>query len=237
MLLVLAGGFGTRLRSIVSDVPKPLAPVAEEPFLVHLIDNWLDQGIRDFIFLLHYEASQIETVLRQVAAERQVFKARYRTITEKVPLGTGGAILNAIYEFGIDDDFLVANADTWLESGLLDISKKAPNALAAVSVQNSGRYGSLELNGDKITNFQEKVEPHENEQAYVNSGLYHLSSSIFKGFERGSNFSLEKEVFPLLVSMGKLSVIKVSGNFIDIGIPEDYLRFCEWMELEKKDEL
>ena len=238
-LLVLAGGFGTRLRSIVSDVPKPLAPVAEKPFIVHLIDHWLDQGVRDFIFLLHYEAHQIETVLGQVAAENKALNARFRVIIEEAPLGTGGSILNAIYEFGINDNFLVANADTWLESGVQDISVKTPCVLAAISVQNSERYGLLELNGRKITNFQEKSKSKSqaNEEVYVNSGLYHLTPSIFSGFTRGSNFSLEEDVFPVLVSIGQLSVVKVSGNFIDIGVPEDYLKFCKWMELGKKNEL
>ena len=240
-LLVLAGGFGTRLRSIVSDVPKPLAPVAEKPFIVHLIDHWLDQGVRDFIFLLHYEAHQIETVLGQVAAENKALNARFRIIIEEAPLGTGGSILNAIYEFGIDNDFLVANADTWLESGVQDISEKTPCVLAAISVQNSERYGSLELSGGIITNFQEKSKSKSksksNEETYVSSGLYHLTPSIFSGFVRGSNFSLEEDVFPALVSIGQLSVVKVSGNFIDIGVPGDYLKFCKWMELGKKDEL
>lgn len=234
-LLVLAGGFGTRLRSIVSDVPKPLAPVAEKPFIVHLIDHWLNQGVKDFIFLLHYEAHQIETVLGQVAADNKALNARFRIIIEEAPLGTGGSVLNAIYEFGIDDDFLVANADTWLESGVQDISEKTPCALAAISVQNSERYGSLELSGETITSFQEKSK--SKEDTYVSSGLYHLTPSIFSGFIRGSNFSLEEDVFPALVSIGQLSVLKVSGNFIDIGIPEDYLKFCKWMESGKKDEL
>ena len=71
----------------------------------------------------------------------------------------------------------------------------------------------------------------------MSSGLYHLTPSIFSGFARGSNFSLEEDVFPVLVSMEKLSAVKVSGNFIDIGIPEDYLKFCKWMDLGQKDEL
>jgi len=238
-LLVLAGGFGTRLRSIVSDVPKPLAPVAGKPFIAHLIDHWLDQGVRDFIFLLHYEAQQIETVLSQFAVENEVLNVRFRIIIEETPLGTGGSVLNAINEFGIDHDYLVANADTWLESGVQDISEKTPCVLAAISIKNSERYGSLELNGGTIINFQEKSQSksQSNEEVYVNSGLYHLTPSIFSGFAWGSSFSLEEDVFPLLVSTGQLSVIKVNGNFIDIGIPEDYLRFCKWIDSGKRDEL
>ena len=65
-LIVLAGGFGTRLRSVISDVPKPLAPVAGHPFIVYLLRHWVDQGVKDFIFLLHYEASQIEDKLDEL---------------------------------------------------------------------------------------------------------------------------------------------------------------------------
>jgi D-glycero-alpha-D-manno-heptose 1-phosphate guanylyltransferase len=234
-LLVLAGGFGTRLRSKVSDVPKPLAPVLKKPFLVHLIDHWLEQGIRDFVFLLHYEAHQIEVILGQLAVENKALNVRFRVIVEETPLGTGGAILNAIHEFGIEENFLVANGDTWLESGIQDISEHSPCVLAAINVNNSERYGSIELNGDEIINFQEKTK--FSEGAYVNSGLYHLSHTIFSGFAPGSSFSLEKDIFPTLVSMGQLSAIKVNGNFIDIGVPEDYLKFCKWMELGKKDDL
>tara|TARA_B100000886_G_scaffold200297_1_gene138226 strand:+ start:868 stop:1587 length:720 start_codon:yes stop_codon:yes gene_type:complete len=236
-LLVLAGGFGTRLRSVVSDVPKSLAPVAEKPFIVHLIDHWLDQGVRDFVFLLHYKADQIEAVLGKVAAENETSNVRFRIIMEDIPLGTGGSVLNAINEFGIDHDFLVANADTWLESGVQEISMLPPCVLAATRVKNSERYGFLELSGETITNFLEKPKSQSNEEVYVNSGLYHLTPSIFSRFARGANFSLEEDVFPFLVSIGQLSVVKVSGSFIDIGVPGDYLKFCKWMELGQKDEL
>ena len=72
-LMVLAGGFGTRLRSVVSDVPKPLAPVAGKPFIVHLIDHWVNQGIEDFIFLLHYEADEIKTELSKLSDRDEFF--------------------------------------------------------------------------------------------------------------------------------------------------------------------
>lgn len=236
-LLVLAGGFGTRLRSLVSGVPKPLAPVAEIPFIVHLIDNWLAQGVRDFVFLLHHEAHQVEHVIKKVASDTRTLNAQFRTITEESPLGTGGSVLNAIHEFGIDHDFLVANADTWLESGVKDISERSPCVLAASRVVNNGRFGSLALDGDAVTNFVEKSGVESNKEVYVNSGLYHLTPSIFSSFIRGTNFSLEEDVFPDLASIGQLRVVKVSGNFIDIGIPRDYLRFCRWMEVGQNDEL
>jgi len=234
-LMVLAGGFGTRLRSIVSDVPKPLAPVAGEPFIVHLIEHWVGQGVVDFIFLLHYEAAKIESMLNELKLRSELSGVTFRVVIENTPLGTGGAILNAIDVLGITEAFLVANADTWLGSGVEKLSAMESSALAAVYVSNSQRYGSLQFEGDKISAFQEKLDSVD--QGYVNSGLYHLLPGVFHGFKVGSNFSIEDEIFPLLVSKRNLEVVKLDESFIDIGIPEDYLKYCNWVELGRTYEL
>ena len=81
--LVLAGGFGTRLRSLVSDVPKPLAPVEGKPFIVHLIQHWASQGINDFIFLLHYEAEKIEDMLNELSKRDEFSEIRFRVVVEE----------------------------------------------------------------------------------------------------------------------------------------------------------
>jgi D-glycero-alpha-D-manno-heptose 1-phosphate guanylyltransferase len=148
-LMVLAGGFGTRLRSVVSDVPKPLAPVAGQPFIVHLIDHWVNQGVVDFIFLLHYEAEKIKRVLSELSGRDEFFGVTFRFVVETTPLGTGGAILNAIDYFGISEGFLVANADTWLSLGVRQLANSNCSAIVAVHVLNSKRYGSLKLEGRK----------------------------------------------------------------------------------------
>ena len=233
--IVLAGGFGTRLRSLVSDVPKPLAPVAGKPFITHLIEHWVSQGLSDFIFLLHYEAKKIEQILNELSCRNEFSKVTFRVLIEDTPLGTGGAILNAIEYFGIREGFLVANADTWLESGVEQLMSSKFSAIAAVNVPNTNRYGSLEFEGDKICAFEEK--PDSLDRGYVNSGLYYLFPEAFNGFEVGSAFSIESEVFPRLVAQRLLGAVKLESNFIDIGIPEDYLKFCKWVELEKKNEL
>jgi len=234
-LMVLAGGFGTRLRSLVSDVPKPLAPVAGYPFIFHLIQHWVAQGINDFMFLLHYEAPQIESMLDDLARRPEFFGIQFKVVVEKIPLGTGGAILNAVDYFRMSKGFLVANADTWLGAGVEQLAKETSCAIAAVSVPNSQRYGSLKFEENKISAFVEKSMSEE--KGYVNSGLYHLLPEIFDEFEVGSNFSIESEVFPRLVENRQLSVVKLNESFIDIGIPEDYLKFCKWMELGKVHEL
>jgi NDP-sugar pyrophosphorylase family protein len=234
-LVVLAGGFGTRLRSLVSDVPKPLAPVADEPFLVHLIENWVRQGINDFIFLLHYESEKIESVLDELSNSPDFSDVKFRCVVEEIPLGTGGAVFNAIESLGIVSGFLVANADTWLGSGVEKLSMMKSPAIAAVNVSNSHRYGSLKFEGEKISVFGEKLN--SSDEGYVNSGLYSLLPEVFQGFEVGSSFSMESDVFPRLVSSRKLAGLKLDESFIDIGIPEDYLKYCNWVELGREYEL
>jgi NDP-sugar pyrophosphorylase family protein len=234
-LMVLAGGFGTRLRSLVSDVPKPLAPVAGHPFIFHLIQHWVAQGVKDFIFLLHYEASQIEIMLSGLACRPEFTGIQFRVVVEEIPLGTGGAILNAIDFLGMSEGFLVANADTWLGAGVAELALEASSAIAAVNVPNGQRYGCLQFEGNKITAFDEKLVAVG--RGYVNSGLYHLLPEIFDGFEVGSCFSIERDVFPRLVSGRLLGVVKLNESFIDIGIPADYLKFCKWVELGRVNEL
>ena len=233
-MFVLAGGFGTRLRSVVSDVPKPLAPVAGKPFISYLIAHWIEQGINDFVFLLHYEAAQIEAVLESMSSDPKFSDVNFRAITEEVPLGTGGSLLHAIKKLGIKDSFLVANADTWLGSGVKELCGVLPCTLTVVKVTNSQRYGALQFEGTKITLFKEKSSSVK--EGFVNSGLYHLSPEIFDGEEVGSSFSLEDRIFPRLVASRALSLVKLDDSFIDIGVPSDYLRFCDFIELGRKSE-
>ena len=234
-LMVLAGGYGTRLRSLVSDVPKPMAPVAGHPFIFYLIQRWVAQGVKDFIFLLHYEASQIEAMLDDLARRSEFTGIQFRVVVEEIPLGTGGAILNAIEHFAIAEGFLVANADTWLDFGIKQLAESKLSTIAAVNVPNSQRYGSLKFEGEKICTFVEKLDSVG--RGYVNSGLYYLLPEVFNSFEVGSKFSIESEVFPMLVSEKRLGAIKLNSGFIDIGIPEDYLRFCSWVDSGEINEL
>jgi len=234
-MFVLAGGFGTRLRSVVSDVPKPLAPVSGKPFISYLIGHWVEQGINDFVFLLHYEAEQIKVVLESMAAEAIFSDVNFRTIIEKTPLGTGGSLLHAIKKLGVNDSFLVANADTWLGSGVNELCKMPPCTLMAVNVPNSQRYGALQFESTKITLFEEKNSSLG--EGFVNSGLYHLSPEIFDGEEVGSSFSLEDRIFPRLVASRALSLVMLDDSFIDIGVPSDYLKFCEFIESGRKSEI
>lgn len=234
-ILVLAGGFGTRLKSVVSDVPKPLAPVCGKPFLMHLIENLVSQGAKDFVLLLHYEADLIMLMIAEVLERYSVYGITITSIVEDRPLGTGGSIMNAVNTLNINESFLVVNADTWLGDGLRQLSISSPNTIAAVKVKDCSRYGALVLENAKIEKFLEKNLSHNG--GFINAGSYHLSPNIFKDFLASANFSLENDVFPTLVENGTLSAIKIDTHFIDIGVPEDYFRFCTWIKSGKKIEL
>jgi len=231
-ILVLAGGFGSRLKSVVSNVPKPLAPVCGKPFLVHLIEHLISQGAKEFVLLLHYEAELIQSMIAEVVDRYSLDGVAITSIVEGVPLGTGGSIANAINVLNICESFLVVNADTWLGDGLKQLSLVSPNVIAAVKVKDCSRYGALVLEGTKIERFLEKKL--SNDGGLVNAGLYHLSPNIFTDFLVSDNFSLEADVFPTVVEKRMLSAIEIDTNFIDIGIPEDYFRFCRWIEAGKK---
>ena len=234
-LIVLAGGFGKRLRDIVVDVPKPLAPVSGKPFLSYLIYNWIDQGVSDFIFLLHHKHLLIEETLSNLKEDKALKDVNFKVIIEDKPLGTGGSVLNAIDVLSLTKSFLVINSDTWLSSGIKEINNSNINTIAAVKVDDCSRYGALEINEEKINRFFEKKV--SNKPGYINAGLYHLSPEIFSAEDLGNSFSLEDKIFPKIAKIRELSVLKLDVDFIDIGIPSDYFRFCNWIEKECSFEL
>ena len=234
-ILVLAGGFGSRLRQAVPDVPKPLAPVNGKPFLTHLIEDLVYQGAREFIVLLHYRAELIKSLINEILKRNDMSEVKITCIVEDTPLGTGGSIMNAIYSFGITDSFLVINADTWLGNGMQEINLSSANTIAAVKVKDCSRYGSIILKGAKIQKFVEKSYCSGN--GLINAGLYHLSPEVFKNFVKNHYISLERDIFPSLVNNGLLFSIEIQADFIDIGIPQDYFKFCKWVETRQIDAL
>ena len=234
-ILVLAGGFGSRLKSVVSDVPKPLAPVCGRPFIIHLLENMIHQCAREMVILLYYRADLIQAVLIEYIERVYKDSVKVTFVVEEVPLGTGGSIANAVHNLNINDSFLVINSDTWLGNGLKDLNDSIPNSVAAIEVADCSRYGSMILEGKKIKVFLEKGNISGG--GLINAGLYHLNIDLFSNFLSMRNFSLESDVFPLAVENDILNATKINTDFIDIGIPEDYLRFCNWINTDKKNEL
>ena len=229
-LVVLAGGFGTRLRHLLGGVPKALAPVDGTPFLEIQIENWLSQGVNSFVFLLHHESSQVLSFLEDVQRRRWPTLS-YKCLVEPTPLLTGGSIASALSHIEAEE-FLVTNADTWLSAGISSMERSVAPALAAVEVSDASRFGTIECDESGLVNAFVEKNPIAT-RGLINAGLYKLSSRQFPVDLEGTAFSLEKEMFPRWISARALKVTHIDADFIDIGVPHDYETFEKWY-LKKK---
>jgi NDP-sugar pyrophosphorylase family protein len=232
-LLVLAGGFGTRLQPLLQSVPKALAPVGGVPFIELQLEHWIAQQVRSFVFLLHHQAGQIMDYLDMAAANGLLKNCEVISLVEPSPMDTGGAVASAVRELDLTGDFLVTNADTWIGLGIEALTAVDGPAIAVTWLDDTRRYGQVQFDDDhRVIKFAEKNAM--NESGWINAGLCRLCSKMFENWD-GSRFSLEKQTFPELVKRGELRVVPIENNFIDIGIPDDYRRFCRWVEGGRKD--
>jgi len=229
-LLILAGGFGTRLQDEVKGAPKALAPIGNNPFLYLQIENWIRQGIRSFVFLLHYKADLIINFL-----EKERFnllkESRFYCVTEPIAMGTGGAVAYAIKNLKIKGEFLVINADTWLGGGIHELIDTKSPAILVVKVSDVKRYGSVNWDaGNMVISFTEKKI--ESKNMWINGGLCKLNDKIFQEIDKRV-FSLEEDVFQKCIRHNILQAVPVGYKFIDIGVPKDYHYFCNWIKTKK----
>ncbi|MBF0094967.1 MAG: nucleotidyltransferase family protein [Alphaproteobacteria bacterium] len=223
--IILAGGFGTRLRPVLPDTPKALAPVGGRPFLAHQIDWLAEQGVTRVVLAVHHLAEQIEAFARSVTGVRP--GVHIDIVRETEPLGTGGAIVNAIARAAIDGDVLVVNGDTHFSFALapvLDKHRTASATLVAARVADVARFGTVLLDGDRVTGFLQASG--DRQPGLVNAGAYVFHPSVFADAPSGA-FSLEKDFFPALAARGGLHAHVIDGAeaFFDIGTPESYAAF------------
>ncbi len=222
--IVLAGGLGTRLRSIVSDLPKCMAPVAGRPFLFYVI-NWLRlQGIEKFIFSLGYKHEIIEEYLND-----QFSTLNYQCSIEEEPLGTGGGIHLACQK-STEKNVIVVNGDTLFKINGKEVfsfhaEHDADCTLALKPMQHFDRYGVVELNDNAVvSHFKEKQFY---ESGRINGGVYVLNVENFLAKKFPAKFSFEKDFLEQYYLQGKILGIVQDNYFIDIGIPGDYKRVQE----------
>jgi len=217
--IILAGGFGTRLRNVVQDIPKPMSPVAGKPFLQFLLKQLSLFGFSRVILSVGYRH---ETISNHFGASFENMQLYY--CVEDSPLGTGGAIATAIQQTAAND-VLVLNGDSILLSSperFYDFhhTRNTPISMALKAETNFDRYGTVTLDGDRIVRFEEKRQVTE---GVFNAGMYWLNKSVGdRLLELPAPFSFEKDIF-------EKHVFPISGcvfhdYFIDIGIPEDYAR-------------
>jgi D-glycero-alpha-D-manno-heptose 1-phosphate guanylyltransferase len=225
---VLAGGLGLRLRSIVEDVPKVLAPVAGRPFLDYILRQLVDQGIRRVTLCTGYRSDAVESFAGTGA--RWGMELSYSA--ESKPLGTAGAIAAAWRSLN-DERLLVVNGDSYFDVPLdvLWAQHEASGATATIAVRrttDAARYGTVEIGRDGVvTAFREKGA---DASGWMNGGIYVLQRAALDGIDPNESASLEQDVFPRLAAGSDraggrtLHAVPFEGRFIDIGVPADYRR-------------
>lgn len=217
-ILILAGGRGTRLATVVSDVPKPMAPIQDKPFLEYLINSVKKQGFYNFRLLVGYKSE----VIKNYFGDGSAFGVNIQYTTEEMPLGTGGAVKKGILDSAFNN-FLIFNGDTFFEADLplLISESKDQLAIALKYFENCERYGQVIIdNNFKIKSFTEKGN--NPDDGFINAGIYYLSKSVLNHFPPKDVFSIEQAVMPKLAEKNLLKGIPLGGKFIDIGIPEDF---------------
>lgn len=229
--ILLAGGLGTRLRSVVSDRPKPMALIEDKPFMEYVVHELSRHGITDIIFAVGYKGSMVEDYFgdgsRFEAPGGQALTIRYAY--EEELLGTAGAIKNA-GRLVTDDSFFVLNADTFYQidyGRLVRLQKQQDLEMALVlrEVPDVSRYGQAILKDGILEGFNEKTT--EVRPGTINGGVYRMRRELLAEIPEGK-VSLENDMIPKWLSEGRrLGGFVNDGYFIDIGVPEDYFRFME----------
>jgi D-glycero-alpha-D-manno-heptose 1-phosphate guanylyltransferase len=220
--IVLAGGLGTRLRTAVPDLPKPMATVAGKPFLWWLFNYLQTQGVVQTYLSVGYKREAIVGYFGT-----QLGEMRLEYVLEEYPLGTGGAIAHVLAHADIDSA-LVLNGDTL---AMLDIRRfmreaqeqKADIALAAALVTDTARYGAVQIDpvDKRVIGFTEKGNAGP---GYINAGVYMVKRDLFVRFGLGDAFSLEHDLIKAHLSEMRVVAFECVTGFIDIGIPDDYAR-------------
>ena len=223
--VLLAGGLGTRLRSVVSDRPKPMALIGEKPFMEYVVLELKKHGITEIIFAVGYKGSMVEEYFK----DGSQLGIRVSYAYEETLLGTAGAIKNA-GRLATDERFFVLNADTFYQidyGRLVSMSEERDLDMALVlrEVPDVSRYGQAVLEDGWLTAFDEKTE--EAKPGTINGGVYYLRRSLLDEIPEGK-VSLENEMIPRwLKENRRLGGFVHDGYFIDIGIPEAYYQFIE----------
>jgi NDP-sugar pyrophosphorylase family protein len=218
---ILAGGLGTRLRSVVADRPKVLAPVAGRPFLAYLLDQLESAGIQETVLLVGFGAEQVRSAFGKKHGKMELAYS-----VEPEPLGTAGAVRHALPLLA-RDAVLLLNGDSYCGVDLRAFysfheAHGHAASLCLARVENAARYGRVELDpDDRILRFDEKNP--KPAPGWINAGVYLFERETLATIAPDRPVSMEREFLPELVAKGEAYGFRSAGRFIDIGIPETYL--------------
>jgi len=234
--IILAGGLGTRLRAVISEVPKPMAPINGSPFLEYQMDFWLKQGIRHFILSVGYKHEFISSHFGS-----QYREAKIDYMVETHPMGTGGGLLLSLKYLSNSNPFLLLNGDTFFDISIFDLLKCHLTNRAAITIslfrtREKGRYMGIHLSDDgRILSLRASHNP---AGILANGGIYMVDPKVFGEFiiPTTKALSLESDIFPeLLKSEAGIWGYESNGYFIDIGVPEDYFRAQSMLAFQKNN--
>lgn len=221
-VIILAGGFGTRLQSISGGLPKSLMPVGDRVFLDFVLDHLIHAGVKRVFLSLHYRAEAFSTFVRRRSHDIELV-----VNIEREPMGTGGAVSDVILARDVGDEFMVLNGDTYFSCDPAKLWQEFLTTdtlamLGLTEVAETNRYGAVETVDGRILSMSEKASVGG---GYINIGMYVFSRQAFE--DMNGKFSLELDLFPKLLADNQLRGYKFQkADFIDIGIPTDYRKFC-----------
>lgn len=218
-MAILAGGLGTRLRSVVGDHPKVLADVNGRPFLALLLRHLASFGFKRIVLCTGYKAEEVEQAFGRTFGELSIVHSR-----ERAPLGTGGALRQAL-PFLQSERVLVLNGDSFCDVDLEDFcawhsARSAGASLVLAWVEDKSRFGQVELSeSDRIAEFAEKGSAAGG--GWINAGVYLIERELIQLLPANMTLSLEREVLPMWIPQGIFG-FKTQGRFLDIGTPGSY---------------
>lgn len=224
--MVLVGGFGTRLRPLTLTTPKPMLPVGHRPIVENLVRMLASAGIDEVVLGLGFKPEPFIDAF----PDGTCAGVRLHYAVEPEPLDTAGAIRFAADDAGIDDTFVVVNGDvlTDLDVSSLIAFHRAKGAEATIHltpVDDPSAYGVVAVDAEgRVERFVEKPAPGTAPSNLINAGTYVLEPSVLRRIESGRKVSIEREIFPLMVTDGGLYAMATDDYWIDTGRPEPYLR-------------
>lgn len=222
--VIMAGGFGTRLRPLTNNIPKPMVPIVNKPMLEHLITLLKIHNIKDYVVLLFYQPE----IIKNYFGDGSRFDVHIEYVLPDRDYGTAGAVKES--EEYIKDDFLVISGDVLTDFNLTEFynfhkKKNSTATIALYSSENPLHYGIVLINNEnKIVRFLEKPSSSEVFSDTINTGIYYFKKEVFQDIPKHENFDFSKDLFPLLLEketplFGFIS----SGYWRDVGNLEEYL--------------